>query len=153
MLELLAFVILVAIFFGISVSAALNGVIIIFVAIIVIWLLIAALFPPIVDALEWNQERKKKQEIINQEKRKAAQAKRAAKKAAKQGKYPWGGAILAFIFMYLVTALFIMLIGLVVENFISNMAFNIPEWLMLILPATPFITFEIVAFIKKRARR
>lgn len=153
MLELLAFVILVAIFFGISVSAALNGVIIIFVAIIVIWLLIAALFPPIVDALEWNQERKKKKEIADQQKRKVAEAKRAAKKAAKQGKYPWGGAILAFVFMYLVTALFIMLIGLVVENFIPNMAFNIPEWLMLILPATPFITLEIVAFIKKRARR
>lgn len=153
MLELLAFVILVAIFFGISVSAALNGVLTVFVSIVAIWLLIGLLAPSILDAFEWNQERKKKQEIINQEKRKVAEAKRAAKKAAKQGKYPWGGAILAFIFMYLVTALFIMLIGLVVENFIPNIAFNIPEWLMLILPATPFITLEIVAFIKKRARR
>ena len=153
MLELLAFVILVAIFFGISVSAALNGVIIVFVAIIVIWLLIAALFPPIVDAFEWNQERKKKQEIINQEKRKAAQAKRNAKKVAKQDKYPWGGAILIFVFMYLVTGFFIIFIGLVVKIFVPNMVFNIPEWLMLLLPATPFITLEIVAFIKKRARR
>lgn len=153
MLELLAFVILVAIFFGISVSAALNGVIIVFVAIIAIWLLIAALFPPIVDALEWNQERKKKQEIINQEKRKVAEAKRAAKKAAKKGKNQWAGAILIFVFMYLVTALFIMFIGLVVKNFVPNMTFNIPEWLMLILPATPFITIEIIAFIKNRASR
>lgn len=153
MLELLAFVILVAIFFGISISAALNGVIIVFVAIIAIWLLIAALFPPIVDALEWNQERKKKQEIINQEKRKVAEAKRAAKKAAKQGKNQWAGAILIFVFMYLVTAFFIMFIGLVVKNFVPNMTFNIPEWLMLILPAMPFITIEIIAFIKNRARR
>ena len=153
MLELLAFVILVAIFFGISVSAALNGVIIVFVAIIVIWLLIAALFPPIVDAFEWNQERKKKQEIINQEKRKAAQAKRNAKKAAKQGKYPWGGAILIFVFLYLVTAIFMMLIGLIIEKIFPNVNYSMPEWLMLLLPATPFITLEIVAFIKKRARR
>lgn len=153
MLELLAFVILVAIFFGISVSAALNGVIILFAAIIVIWLLIAALFPPIVDAFEWNQERKKKQEIINQEKRKVAEAKRAAKKAAKQGKYPWGGAILAFIFMYLITALLIMIIGLIIQKFFPELNYSMPNWLMILLPATPFVMIEIIASIKKRARR
>ena len=153
MLELLAFVILVAIFFGISVSAALNGVLTVFISIVAIWLLIGLLAPSILDAFEWNQERKKKQEIINQEKRKVAEAKRAAKKAAKQGKYPWGGAILAFVFMYLVTAIFMMLIGLIIEKIFPNVNYSMPEWLMLLLPATPFITLEIVAFIKKRARR
>lgn len=153
MLELLAFVILVAIFFGISVSAALNGVLTVFISIVAIWLLIGLLAPSILDAFEWNQERKKKQEIINQEKRKVAEAKRAAKKAAKQGKYPWGGAILAFVFLYLVTAIFMMLIGLIIEKIFPNVNYSMPEWLMLLLPATPFITLEIVAFIKKRARR
>ena len=153
MLELLAFVILVAIFFGISVSAALNGVLTVFISIVAIWLLIGLLAPSILDAFEWNQERKKKQEIINQEKRKVAEAKRAAKKAAKQGKYPWGGAILIFVFLYLATAIFMMLIGLIIEKIFPNVNYSMPEWLMLLLPATPFITLEIVAFIKKRARR
>ena len=153
MLELLAFVILVAIFFGISVSAALNGVLTVFISIVAIWLLIGLLAPSILDAFEWNQERKKKQEIINQEKRKVAEAKRAAKKAAKQGKYPWGGAILIFVFLYLATAIFIKLIGLIIEKIFPNVNYSMPEWLMLLLPATPFITLEIVAFIKKRARR
>ena len=153
MLELLALIILIAIFFGISLSAALNGVIIIFVSILAGWFLLALLFPPFADLFEWNQDRKKKQAIANQARRKEAQAKRAAKKAAKQNKYPWAGAIIVFVFMYLVTALFIILVGLIIRNFIPNMTFNIPEWLMLLLPATPFVAFEIIACIKNRARR
>lgn len=145
MLELLAFVILVAIFFGISLSAALHGVIVFIIWAIVLFWGIMLLLPPIYDFLE-----PKVKTQINKPKQAPAKARKPKEINYKRSAFR--GGFIVFVFTYLLTAVILMIIYEIYFS-ITKTHVPIPSWLAFLLPFMPFTMIEIYRYMKNHANR
>lgn len=131
MVDLLALVVLVAILFGIGLASALNGVIILFISIVIGWSAVLLLGPLALGLyFKINNLPPPKQP-----------------KKPKKPANPTGGAILVFLFTYLLTALILW----VVLEFSTFELPKAPSWVAFLLPAIPFLIIYIVRGIKNRA--
>ena len=133
MVDLLALVVLVAIFFGIGLASALNGVIILFISIVIGWSVVLLLGPLALGLyFKINNLPPPKQP-----------------KKPKKPANPTGGAILVFLFLftYLLTAL---ILWVVLEYSTLELP-KAPSWVAFLLPTIPFLIIYIVRGIKNRA--
>ena len=142
MLELLALVVLVAIFFGVSLSAALSGVI---VALIVVFVVCAAsvFISPFIEAF-WVRLT-----TATPKPKKAKPADRFANiKTLEFNPKTQGWALILFV-TYLITAIIILATGLSDTDAWRKM----PTFIGFLIPALPFVFMLIISIIKKRASK
>lgn len=135
MLELLAFIILIAIFFGISLSAALHGALI-FLAVVFVIACIATIAAPYISALSGG--------FVP-----SGTPKPATKPSKARVQKPHNLIVMDIVFFivtYLISAIVLMIMG-ISENP------NIPIIVKLLLPSLPAVVFYIVILCKKHIKK